>query len=250
PIRQLVFAPGGKTLLARSSDQIYDDGGEIQLFKFNYNSGKPVLEPLGNPIWRAKLFAFSPNGQVMLIRAGNDLDEIGYRLWHTTTGRPLGEPLHWPGQQVELQEDLDVPLPCFERDGKTIRISRFGKVYRFAVNIPCPSGPLGKSTNPLDYLPIGQMISPNPDHQRAGQVRMSPPHRGHVTGIPGSANDKIMRWDDALGKQLGAPLSYGGGKEILGPHFSPDGRKLLTLGDFAQLWDAATHKPIGAAIPN
>jgi hypothetical protein len=50
--------------------------------------------------------------------------------------------------------------------------------------------------------------------------------------------------------KLAEPEAPMGRKKESHLFFSPDGRKLLTLGDFAQLWDAATHKPIGDPIPN
>jgi serine/threonine protein kinase/WD40 repeat protein len=231
PIRHLAFAADGKTVLVQSGDV-------IQFFRFdNKVYGDKYAMPLLHCFngLNAKFIALSPDHNIALLRTEN-----GYQLWDTATHSALGEPLHFPEGHADPGDvPADMQAGCFEADGKTVCITKGDKVYRFAVNMPRRGSPLAKSTEQANYLPVGQTYVV----------------AAKTTNILDYVLDnldqsKILLWDRALYKQVGAPLSCEAGKEIVFPHRTPDGRKLLTLGDFAQLWDAATHKPIGVPIPN
>ncbi|MDX2228423.1 MAG: hypothetical protein NW220_02205 [Leptolyngbyaceae cyanobacterium bins.349] len=162
--------------------------------------------------------AFSPDGK-RIVSASEDTT---LRLWHTTTGKPIGQPLK--GHQEWISS------VAFSPDGKCIVSASGDKTLRLW------DGMTGK--------PIGQPLK---GHQEwISSVAFSPDGQRIVS----ASGDKTLRlWDGMTGKPIGQPLQ-GHQSEIWFVVFSPDGKRIVSAsGDRTlRLWDGMTGKPIGQPL--
>ncbi len=267
-----VFSPDGQRVLAVSYD------GTVRVA--DAATGKPLGETtkLGHKIGTA---VFSPDQHRLLTISSNNTD---LQVWDTTTGKPLGAPINHSGgidsavfspdgQRVltvsgdgsselweiavakpparVLMHEGPVKSAAFSRDGqRVLAASQDGNAQVW--DNTSPPKPL---TDPIRGAAPFYSAILSPDGQRV-----------LTTSVHGTA----QVWDAATGKPLGRPVGEplkqqrelvegtwalvdtiqpegGFGFAV----FSPDGQQVLTTSPedgTAQVWDAATGKPLDEPI--
>jgi WD40 repeat protein len=156
-----------------------------------------------------------------------------------STGKPVGRP---------LPQEL-VNAVAFSPDGTTV-VTGGGAVVTRRVDGKEVTRPEGEAR--LLATATGQPLGVPMPHPLVHAVAFSPGGKTVVTGGLGGAR----LWDAASGEPVGKPLGHGGGVLFAGRRpsepclvhavaFSPDGRAVLAAGGSgAQVWDAATGKPL------
>jgi serine/threonine protein kinase/WD40 repeat protein len=255
-IVQLAISPDGKTVLAGTKTDFHILRFHKPKLGEEFTTRYMPLDEICLPITRLepippaepgerrldageprKDFEFSPDGAAVLL-----LTKRGYRLFDTSTGEPIGEPLALPTGIASPTNEDPFRGPNlndnwfrgglgygadFAADGKSLLLRTGGHLYRFGLSLPQRGRRIGQSSNPTDFLPLGGSIFYN-----------SLPDQRFV--------DRLKFYDKS--KKESRSLSHGDGKPITGPVCSPDGRTLMTFGELVRLWDAATYKPIGGPI--
>jgi WD40 repeat protein/predicted Ser/Thr protein kinase len=179
------------------------------------------------------LHALSPDGKTLFAAVFNDKkpgDEI--RRWDVVTGKPLGEPLGADGNILALGFTPDRKIALVM---ETTRDGTFQpRVWRsdLATGKRC-----GGVVELVRSWPNAAVFAPD-----AKSVLV-------YSDIVG-----LRVWDVETGKPKGEPLLPPSGRRV-DVHYSPDGRTLAAIkfsedhrGREVHLWDAATLKPLGAAI--
>jgi tetratricopeptide (TPR) repeat protein len=168
------------------------------------------------------LAAFRPDGRVFAT-ACQDTRAIGSaQLWDTDTGRPLGPPLQHPNWAAAM---------AFSPDGKVLATGGYDcLVHLWDAATGKPLGP------PLVQVDIVLSLAFSPDGKTLAVGHSNDYSKAHGATL----------WD--------VPGCRRVGQEMPGPaarvHFSPDGRRLLTVGGTAtRTWDAATGRPLGEPVP-
>ncbi len=130
-------------------------------------------------------------------------------------------------RQIFPHED-GVRAVAFSPDGKSVATAcgdGTAQVWDIATGTP--------RCAPLRYV---NPLSGKPD--AVSRVAYSPDGRLVVTGADGRA----QLWDASTGTTVGKPMEFRG--TVWATAFSPDGKTILTAGDRARLWEAATQKSI------
>jgi WD40 repeat protein/tetratricopeptide (TPR) repeat protein/tRNA A-37 threonylcarbamoyl transferase component Bud32 len=272
-ISAAAFSPDGRLLLTGSPDGMarlwQGDTGRllrelphprgVELVAFGPD-GRSVLTTAGDDaawLWdaatgerratlphRGRVFAavFSPDGRALLTGSGS-VRGLGTvyrseswgeaRLWDVATGSLLGPP---------LAHRHPVECLAFSPDGRTF-LTGNGDLSAEYPPWATDSGTawLWQTADPLERPVVEHEVS-------ISSAGFSPDGKMLVTT---SLDHQVRLSNPATGEMIGSPLVQQGG--AMTAAFSPDGELLLvgTLGSSrggAQLWDAATGKPIGEPL--
>jgi WD40 repeat protein len=207
--------PEGKKLATGSADNL------VRLW--DVATGKPIGEPMKHEDWPYAL-AFSPDGKMLATATGNPMTNEGTaRLWDASTGKQIGKEIKHPSR---------VRAVAFSHDGKFL-VTGSGEG-------------LGEGEarlwNAVSAEPVGK---PFAHKAPVWSVALSPDGKTLLTGC----DDKIPRlWrvdsPEKPYKQL--PVHA---ERIIAVAFGPEGKTVLTAGgSSAQLWDAASGKPVGTPL--
>jgi eukaryotic-like serine/threonine-protein kinase len=218
-VNAVAFSPDGKTILTASLD------GTVRLW--DADLGQPVGRVLEIPSTDViGTVGTSPDGIVLFSFPRVQKKPRYAQLWSATTGRPIGARLPQPRGNLHA---------CFSPDGKvllTIEGGRTARLWDAAIGAALGSA-----------FPL-----PSPLRILDGVVSCLGPDGKSVLFVD---NDQRFLICD------GATVTVRGRTPALGAmaymaNFSPDGETFVTgLGNGeAQLWDAATLKPLGDPIPN
>ena len=263
PVYAAVFSPGGQQILTRSADRF------VRLWDLESSKIKNTFEHQR----RVKHTALSSDGKTLLTTCRNNTA----RLWHVSTGEPVGEPI-----QIKPHPDAagDHPTGVFSPDSKRVVLS-----YRDEIRIveAATARQIGQPRRKLELLrfagegqfiltrndqghfqrwstdsgePVGETLTASSEPEWYLGIR--PDGEALVTG----RGENVARlWETATGNPIGEPLRGEGLPWKVA--FSPDSRVLLTYGnrslqqpgyfrhespEAAQLWDAATARPIGLRL--
>jgi WD40 repeat protein/tRNA A-37 threonylcarbamoyl transferase component Bud32 len=211
-VYSVAISPDGKAVLTGSGDHT------ARLW------GLATASPLGPVLPHEPMFfplAFSPNGRTILIR--DPADRARLRLRDAMSGENVGEP---------LQNDCPFFGGAISRDGKmvvTLGVDHRVRIWDTTT---------GK---PVANLNSGDLLE---------AVAISPDGTTVLTGSWGKAQvwDGTAGWHDR--KKPDRELQHPFEGPIFAVAFSPDGKSLLTgsAARAAQVWDAATGKPIGVPL--
>jgi WD40 repeat protein len=254
-VYRVAFSPDGKTMLAATRPVKQDAPWEVRLWEVS--TGNPIGEP-----WRRQegvgLTVFSPDGKILL----TGVESPTARLWEVATGKPIGDVLRHP---------TSIRSAVFSPDGKAVlTIGKDGKarLWESATGKDLWSdvydGPWSSSLDgTVLHTEDGQtrvwdlatrkfgVGTPLGSTGRMGSrgrtlIVFSPDKKSYAT-----ATDATVRlWRMDPDRLSGEPLWRG--TWIQRAHFSPDGKKMVTLTRFgnpqAWLWDVATGKRIGERL--
>jgi WD40 repeat protein/serine/threonine protein kinase/tetratricopeptide (TPR) repeat protein len=216
----LTLSPDGKSVVTAR----YPGAGKPGAARLrDAATGQPLGPPLDHPL-PIRAAAFTPDGNQ--VATGDEGGTV--RLWETTTGRLVGEPLKQPGHII-----------------MNLAVSPDGKTLAAATEvIDSVAAPARAVRWDLD---AGRPIEPPLGHQ--GSVRMvtfSPDGKSLLTA---SADRTAQIWDAATGQPVGAPLKHP--QAVLVARFSPDGRTVATGGNDGAVrwWDAATGALLIGTVP-
>jgi WD40 repeat protein/serine/threonine protein kinase/tetratricopeptide (TPR) repeat protein len=203
--------------------------------------------------------AFSPDGKMVVTGAWGKTA----RLWDTTTGRPIGQP---------MEHSDGVMSVAFSPDGKAVLTGSLDKTARLwdAATGQFIGQPMEHSgaVHSAAFSPDGRMILTGCEDKttRLWNAATGRPvghaleHPGAVSSVAFSADGKTILtgcqdatarlWNAATGQPLGQPMRHPG--EVMSVALSPDGKTILTgcADGKARLWDAATGLPVGPPLPH
>ncbi len=197
-IYDLLFSPDGKLLASRGADQT------IRLWSIP--DGKELHRLPGD-----RLFAFSPDGQLILIGEPT-LNNPSTQLWNTKTGERIWD---YPGLWDQA---------AFSRDGSQIRFVYRGMIRNLELN---PKRLLGQ---PRLAPPAAKALSRD----------------GTLLACTSSLNSNQLRLTDASSGQIIRELS-GNSDVPMQVVFSADGLTIAAAGKDQQIhvWEVATAKTMG-----
>jgi WD40 repeat protein len=159
--------------------------------------------------------SFSPDGR-WVVTASADRTA---RVWDTTTGKPVGQP---------LQHDGRVNSAVFSPDGKWVVTASEDQTAR------------------LWQAASGRLLTIFQGHNNAVTGAVFSPDGKWVLSASKDATARL--WEAATGKAVGDPLHHDG--YVYSAVFSPDGKWALTAcsDGTARLWETATGKPVGQPL--
>ncbi|HWA08059.1 MAG TPA: TIR domain-containing protein [Opitutaceae bacterium] len=172
---------------------------------------------------------FSPDGSRLLtVSSANTV-----RLWDVASGLPLSAPMKMTEAKAKsFSQDLvrellgiNIGSARFDADGRRVWFITGERIERW---------------DPLGLPSLSHTFAVNP----FSSVEASPSGNRIVTT---SDNLTAQIWDGATGAALSPVLQQAG--DIHRIAFSPDGTRLLTIGDNIQLRNAANGDPIGPPLP-
>jgi WD40 repeat protein/serine/threonine protein kinase/tetratricopeptide (TPR) repeat protein len=217
PLRALLPHNDAVMAVAFSSDgkRLVSAGWDHTARIWNAATGELFCPPLQHP-HSVETVVFNPDGR--LIFTGN-VGGTG-RLWDAVTGKPVGAPLQHPAGKV---------CAAFSPDGK--------KVWTGTSDGNVRGWETATGTLLVTHLCHDRSIS---------ALALS---RDGKTMLTGSLDGTARLWDvsDKV-KPKGEPLLHA--QPVWTVALSPDGQMVLTGGDGAQLWEAATGKTIGSPLPH
>jgi WD40 repeat protein/serine/threonine protein kinase len=174
---------------------------------------RPALEfqPHSGPVAVA---AFSPDGKTILTTCDRDA-----RLWVAATGQPIGP---------ALQHDQAIAATTFSGNGRFLATGSWDR------------------TAQVWSVVTGQPVGARVKHGKAVVIVALSPDGS--TAFFGSGHGGQL-WDVVAGTPRGSLLGHR--NHLVGAAFSGDGQTLLTASAdaTARLWDVATGKQRGAALP-
>lgn len=230
--------------------------GKVRLWE------KPVAEPsvLLPHEQMAFCVAISPDGATIVTGAAG----VTGRLWNTSTGQPIGNPLNHKASIMRV---------AFSPDGRTILTGsgdKTAQLWNAADGTPC--GPVlthADEVYAVAFSPDGRTVLTGCKDSTArlwdastGEPKCDPiKHPGWVHAVAFSPDGKTFAtacedatarfWNATTAEPVGEPLRHRGPVRSLA--FSPDGSKLAT-GTWddrtARVWNVATGKPIGLPLPH
>ncbi|MEU0083182.1 TIR domain-containing protein [Streptomyces sp. NPDC006274] len=193
--------------------------------------------------------ALSPDGKTVAVAGG------GLRLWDTSSGHPVGEPLKATGDRVVFSPDgRKLAFDALNNGGSEVHVRSLEPDDAGEVSIPYRHNRISS----IAFAPNGRALAVGTDDgglqlrdpdsgEPAGQVMSG--HQGDVRAITFGADgsriatagaDKTIRqWDPATGAMIGFPLTgHAGPVDFIA--FSRGGRELTSIGEDTTLrrWDA------------
>jgi WD40 repeat protein/predicted Ser/Thr protein kinase len=250
-VRTVAFSPDGRLVCTGGEDHA------AQLWKTDFG------EPFGHPLPHqdsVQAIAFSPDSRTLLTGS----DDRTARLWDVETGRPIGQPLEHQGP---------VRAVGFSPDGRSLLTAGHDASARLWRPAPAESYKREfvhtAQVMAVAWAPDGKTVATGTDNTKAWlwQVetgkRLDPPFANEddvwvVAFDPdgkrlltGGRDKHVRIWDVENRKKRPVLLPHD--HRVRAAAFSPDGRVVLIgAGDpdvgVAQFWDAATGKPLGAAL--
>ena len=230
PVQSAQFSSDGKWILTQSGNTAYVWRGQV--------TSKPLSEritlyslPRGYDYIRSNIRSgsvfelnVSPNGRSIV--AGLSKDSA--LVWDTETFKPATQPIKHNG------------IVCFAEfspDGKRIATAsedRTARIWDATTGRPI--------IDPIEHNNIVLTAKFSPDSRRI--VTVSP--GALIPSGPGSVEQpgEARVWDAENGKPLTPAMSQG---SIRSAEFSPNGKYILTLGDWeARTWDAQSGQPVAS----
>ena len=199
--------------------------GKKTLRLYDAEEDRPCGESLPYPA-EGRPAAISPDGRALPAVGEGDAAQ----LWDARTGKPIGGPLRHNGQHV-----VAVGFSC---DGRQAYTQTDGPGQERLDNVHRWRTDTGES---LPEAGPGQAFAP---------VAASPDGKSVLNRL--ATTSLVVVVDRASGKGVGKPFVHLGSPAAA--LFSPDGRKVLTVGgrsgswESGQLWDANTGEPIGRPL--
>ncbi len=225
------FSPDGRQVLTL---------GGLGARLWDASTGHPATEPLLHEA-NLRAGAFNPDGRLLLTTAVDGT----VRVWDTGTGRLLTDLFkNQEGRRLEqFKRPDELGFAQFSPDGQRL-ITASGRSTQVW---EARTGRLMAEQFYQQVDPIG-FAELSPDLQR-------------MVAVSGKSDAKAARlWDVNSGLPLSAPLKLDSGQPLINTefdaavtglllpyvHFSPDGRRLLTVfGLSGRLWEAHTGQPLG-----
>jgi WD40 repeat protein len=206
-LHALAFSPDGRTLAGA--------GGREAIWLIDVRThrrlGGPLLRPEANGGGYIKELSFSPDGRT-LVSAADD----GVQLWTVSTHRRLGRPLNIPGSSTSA---------AFSPDGRTLATASNDGIARL--------WNLDTRTELAEFERDGAALV---------AVAFSPD--GHTLAVT-DGSDTVHLWNPRTPRVHYRPLRTD--QSVARVIFSRDGRTIATVGGSVRLWDARTHRRLGAA---
>jgi WD40 repeat protein/tRNA A-37 threonylcarbamoyl transferase component Bud32 len=223
PLKTLLFSPDGRVLAAggRVQGGVPDNGAAHfvlgQVLQWDARTGRPLTLPVGfrTPV---QALAFSPNGQLVLVGAGDS--HVQFML--AANGAVLEE------AGPEFQHQGAVQAVAVSGDGQRVVTSAAGTL----------SAEAGAR---LWDMPPGLLVRRFGGHEGAVEVLVASGDGKRLLSAGSEGTARV--WDAAALAPVGQLLRHEGA--ILDAAFSPNGQLVLTGGadHQARLWDAATGLP-------
>jgi WD40 repeat protein/tetratricopeptide (TPR) repeat protein len=207
PVKQVSFSPDSRLLLTAGSD------GNARLWTTGGSPAGAALEHRA-AVNRA---VFSLDGS-HIVTASADATA---RVWETATGKPV---------TPSLNHADAVTLAAFRSDGRHVLTAGVDKVVRiWDISV-------GAWSPDRAPTPIGLGMK----HAAALSSATFSPDGRHI--LTSCTNGTVHHWDAATGDEVMPPLFQRG--SVKHAAFSPDGVRVLTLGDHAVwLWDITRGEP-------
>jgi WD40 repeat protein/tetratricopeptide (TPR) repeat protein len=223
PVYVARFSPDGRMIATGSLG--------LGAQRWDARSGQPLGPPMRHR-WAVYAVEFSPDGALLLTGSGQG--EGAAQLWEAATGRPLGPPV--PHQGI-------VCYVGFSPDG-TVGLTVGADDQRLRLWDVATGRLLGPPVRLLGafpfFLPEGRSLVVNDSDRAISRVLAL--GAGDLSSRPTDRDAGIR--SPQTSSAAPTPLRYAYAA------FSPDGTKLLTQGmPRARVWDVATGRPVGAAIP-
>jgi WD40 repeat protein/serine/threonine protein kinase/tetratricopeptide (TPR) repeat protein len=274
PVLQVAFSPDGGRLLVVSGDTSGRNGpGEARVWEVKAGALVARLrhrvKPPGTPPGPAPATdyvirdvglilqaAFRPDGRAVVTAS----DDGTARLWDAATGEPIGAPMAHGGPVCAAAFRPDGGLLVTAAEDKTIHLwdpettamRREPLILEDSIDQLAfsPDGTRLAGVLPLKRTvllwdrehPEAEMLVP----QEAGwRIRIAFDPAGRLLATVGDEGVARVR-DLETGQWLPSRISHPGAVAVA---FSPDGRRVLTVGAGARLWDAATGGPASPLIP-
>jgi eukaryotic-like serine/threonine-protein kinase len=243
-VKAVAFSPDGKRFVAATGALDAEVPGRARVW--DTASRRPVGRPLGQPS-RFWAVCFSPDGKSLWTA-----DDGAVRRWDPATGKPAGEPLRHPSNIRAL---------ALTPDGATLVVGCSDGIVR------------------LWDAATDQLLDQQAFHEGwVSSVAVGPDGRTLLTGARGDRTARV--WE--VGRSLSRPVARGAEGTGVSPSrppaqrkapaglrfrsvaYSPDRRTVLTgsaiphpalspvggggVRGLAQLWDAATGRPLGIPL--
>jgi len=212
PFHRATFGPGRRVVLL---------GGPVGLARLaDAATGLPIGAPLRHPRRIVHGLAFNPAGTVAAT-SNFDPDDTAttVHLWDAATGRPLGDPIALPNHARAL---------AFSPDGTRLAAGD----YSGGVTLWEISGSRFLGRLPQNDIVMALAFSPDGTRLAAG------------TSYENARAPQVLLWDVASRQRVGAVMPHKSAPTRI--DYRPDGKVFLTATDtVAQLWDAASGRPIG-----
>jgi WD40 repeat protein len=237
-VEAVAFSPDGKMVLTGG---LHDEKNRL----WDVRTGQPVGPPL-NHLPAFARGAFSPNGKTLVTISTSSGKQPGQiRIWEVATGKQIGASIPQRSAPFVLFP------PAFSPDSKTfLALSDLSTAQLWDAGSGKRVGePLkhGGEIKVLAFNPNGQTVFTGAD--RVDPLEPLPPTEGII-------------WSAATGKSVGQPIPLK--QTVRAAAYSLDGKALVTgtasndpfggigesAGGAAQLWDAATGKPLCQPLPH
>jgi WD40 repeat protein len=258
PVAAVAFSPDGTLVAAGSTD------GNVQLW--NTATQQEAGPALVAGTAEVDALAFSPDGK-LLATGGQDGTA---RLWDVTTGSQVRATMATGDTVIALTFGTGgTTLATAESDGATELWDVATQTQTgAALTVPGSAGVNALAFSPAaDALATGngnssiQLWNPAGFHQPSAPLPVGPvsPATATAGGTPAafSADGDLLAtsdghgivrvWDVTARRLAGGPLSSY--RTVTGLALSPDGKTLAVAGSGVQLWQTATGRRIGTALP-